>query len=187
MPKHYPAALRRWAGPVAVLAAFAVVLALWTFTGRVSPDKVDASQRSSASSDLPPGESPSHPPSSSPDASPSSGSSPAPTDLPLNGQNTVDITTGAQHQVTITASSDTAIWRLLFYVRGGKPNSGHYTEVHSPVRVSTVGRADNGPIAEVWMQASVYATQVSCSISVDGRVRSTDTARGPHNVAICIA
>ena len=44
-----------------------------------------------------------------------------------------------------------------------------------------------GPIAEIWMQSGIYAHVVSCSISVDGYVRSTDTARGPHNVAICIA
>ena len=181
--------LRRWLPAIVILAIFAVVLVIWTVPGQVSPDHIQANTpRSSGPSGPDSSASSATSPSGSSSHAPGTDAGGFPTNLPLNGSNVVDVRTGAPHRVTIEATSNTSIRRLLFYIRGGTPSTGRYTGVASPVRVSTIGREGaSGPIAEVWMQSSIYADVVSCTITVDGTVRSTNTAKGPYNVAICIA
>lgn len=185
--------LNRYIPGVVAAVVFVVILAAWTLSGRTAKDDIHVN-KPNASTSGPAGATGSSTGSSGSARAGSGSTSPGtdaggfPTNLPLNGTNVVDVHGGAQHQVTIRATSDSSILRLLFYIRGGHPSSGRYTGVTSPVEVSTVGReGSSGPIAEVWMQSSLYAHTVTCSITVDGTVRATQTAKGPHNVAICIA
>lgn len=90
-----------------------------------------------------------------------------------------------RHQVTIEASSDATILALRFGIRGGSPSTAAYTNVPSPLHVISPARG-NGVLAVVQVQASLSARQVTCSITVDGVVRSEDTATGPHSVAVCV-
>jgi hypothetical protein len=183
--------LNRWLPAVVAVAAFIVALVAWTLNGRVSPDHVNAGPDSAVPSvsGAPSSTASSPAPAtSSGSRSPGTDAGGFPTNLPLNGSNVVDVHSGAPHRVTIEATSDSSILRLLFYVRGGSPSSGRYTGVASPVRISTIGHeGTSGPIAEIWMQSSLYAHTITCTITVDGYVRSTQSARGPHNVAVCIA
>jgi hypothetical protein len=169
----------------AAACVFGTVLAAWTLNGRTTPERVAEPPRSASSAPTDSSTSSSGP-SSSGAGLPRTGANGFPSNFPIGGSNVLNIKTGATHRVTLVATSDSSILRLLYYVRGGNPQEGRYTEVSSPVTISTIGHG-GGPIAEIWMQSGIYAHVVSCSITVDGYVRSTDTARGPHNVAICIA
>jgi hypothetical protein len=91
-----------------------------------------------------------------------------------------------RHQVTIRAASDTTILTFRYGIRGGKPATGEFHGIRSPVTVNSPARG-NGVLAVVQVQASLYASEVQCAIFVDGALRSHNSAKGPHSVAVCVA
>jgi hypothetical protein len=91
-----------------------------------------------------------------------------------------------RHQVTLIATSDTTILQVRYGIRGGKPPSGHYVGVASPLRVLSPARG-NGVLAVLQVQSSYYAKGAGCFIYVDGILRSHSYAKGPITVATCVA
>lgn len=91
-----------------------------------------------------------------------------------------------RHQVTIRATSDTTILTFRYGIRDGQPPTGTYHGIRSPVTINSPARG-NGVLAVVQVQASLYATVVACSVSIDGVLRSHNSAKGPHAVAVCVA
>jgi hypothetical protein len=90
-----------------------------------------------------------------------------------------------RHSVVITITSDRAILRAGYAVKGAKPDRHSATNVQSPLRVVTVGRG-YGAMAVVGAQSSPGAKSLTCTIAVDGLVRSSRTVHGGWTVAICL-
>jgi hypothetical protein len=107
-------------------------------------------------------------------------------DLPALPEST-RLNEGAEppRSVTMSVTSDAAILRLGYLVRGGRPDRYETTNAASPAIITTVGHG-YGPVAEVGAQASPYATYLTCTISVDGRVTSRHTVHGPWRVLVCV-
>jgi hypothetical protein len=178
-----------------VVAAFVLALSAWVLSGRTKPDDAGAIQPASPGASAL-GTIPTAPITGPATGTATSGTSTVspgarstvvpPGSLTLPGGSTVDVQSGSAHRVTINVESDSSIHILMFLVRGGNPAQGKYTQVRSPVTISTIGHGD-GLLAEAWVQSSIYATTTSCTITIDGTVRSHHTASGPYNVAVCIA
>jgi hypothetical protein len=90
-----------------------------------------------------------------------------------------------QHSVLLTVTSDQAILRLAYAVKGPREDMHRAVNVKSPYRVLTVGRG-YGAMAALGAQAGPAATYLTCTITVDGRQRSTRTVRGGWRVAVCL-
>lgn len=185
--------LRRhaWAlGIAVVLVAFVLALVLWAMPTGKATDISGISLRPTGSATTSPGgsgsaaRSPGAPSSTTRLATGSNDPFPELL-LPRTGSRT-DINGASDvHRVVLTAASDEPILELRYRVTGGHPKDVHRTEVRSPVRVVTVAHG-NGLVAEIGVRAGETATRVSCSISVDGKLRQSHTAKGPFAVAVCI-
>ena len=89
-----------------------------------------------------------------------------------------------EHAVTMTVTSDASILQLGYRVAYGKSSKRVAYQVQSPVRVQAVGRG-YGLVAVIAAQASPYATYLTCTVTVDGTVRTHRTVRGGFQVVVC--
>jgi len=87
--------------------------------------------------------------------------------------------------VRMTLTSDAAIVQMGYLVRGGHPSKYLDKNVGSPVVVNTTAYG-YGLVAEIGAQASPYATYLTCTVTVDGRVNSRHTVKGAWAVAVCM-
>jgi hypothetical protein len=188
--------LRRWrrrqaAAAVSVvgLAVFVLALVVWVGREPSSGDGVRALPTDSPFPTLSESVYPESPSASGSASGTATGSNSGITQLPplpnLSAGNDVAEEQG-RHQVTIRASSDTTILTFRYGIRGGKPPTGEYHGIRAPVTINSPARG-NGVLAVVQVQASLYAKGVECAILIDGVLRSHNSAKGPHSVAVCVA
>jgi hypothetical protein len=171
---------------VICLVAFVVALVVWVGQEPTSSENVaipSTTPLPSLSANI---GSPSASPGASGSTAPNTAALPALPPLPQL-TSAVDISRQqGRHQITLIATSDTTILQVRYGIRGGKPGTGHYTGVASPLRVLSPARG-NGVLAVLQVQSSYYAKGVGCSIYVDGVLRSHNYAKGAITVATCVA
>lgn len=186
-------ALRRPALQVtAVLAVFAVALTLWV-SGLAGDPGSDRTARP-----LP--HTPSAPPSSA-TGSPQPATAPvAPSGGLLTGGSAfgglsafpsplaTDIRTSGPgfHTVILEASSDKAIGTVAYQLRGKTKQAVVNHWVASPMFLSDRIQGP-GPLAALAVQVAPDAASATCKIIIDGVLASTQTARGPFRVVMCLA
>lgn len=90
-----------------------------------------------------------------------------------------------RRRVQIRVTSDGTIAGLGYIVAHGHPARYNGYWLKSPVYVSTVGRSGT-LVAFVVAQAGPDASYVTCTLTVDGVVRSQHTAHGAYQSAACI-
>jgi hypothetical protein len=167
----------------AVVAVFLVALIAWVGNPFGKGPSVPTTERGTATPDTSSSASPTT-------GAPSTSIIPAITSLsnglpPLPLSTDINGADHGHHVVTVSSTSDQNILALVYYVRGGQPESASYTFLKSPMSVTTPGTGD-GLIAEIGAQAGPDATQVTCTVSVDGKVTASNTAKGPYGVAFCV-
>lgn len=106
--------------------------------------------------------------------------------LPALPQSALLNTAGApRHSVVLASSSDGNILRLGYVVADGRAKRGAATNVASPVRIVTEG-IGYGLLANFAAQAAPDANYITCSVTVDGRVRVQHRASGGWAVVDCV-
>lgn len=91
-------------------------------------------------------------------------------------------TDNSVHTVTLTFTSDGAAY-LGYKLRGGQSDAKVVSKSYS------VTRSVHGPlpVAYVVVQALSNATYATCTITIDGAVTNSETAKGRYNVIGCIS
>ncbi|HEV7206711.1 MAG TPA: hypothetical protein VGN18_19055 [Jatrophihabitans sp.] len=175
-----------------VLAGLVVVLFVLLLAHYVNgPDAASISLPAQSGPALPNGFP--HPPAS-PSRASSAGATPAARpgaslaaqlvpDLPQS--TSLDAAGAPARAVTMVVRSDAAIVQMGYIVRGGDPDRYAKRNVQSPAIIHTVAHG-YGVVAEIGAQASPYATYVTCTLMVDGRVQSSHTSKGPWAVTVCV-
>lgn len=178
---------------VAVCVAFVAALVTWTKSADTSDPSVDLGAATSNSTSSAPavtvtpatGTADAARARSTPSAGAPTGSSAGTPTLPDLPQSTdVNVNLLPQHAVVITIVSDEPIAFVGYRVANGRPGKKAISWPQSPVRIHTVGRG-TGTMAAVIAQAGPYATALTCSVSVDGKVRSTQTVTAAYRVVYC--
>lgn len=88
------------------------------------------------------------------------------------------------HKVTFRATSDGPVGVVGYVVRRGKIEGADSASTSWSLSRDVRGPR---PVAQMAVQVKGTPSYVKCSISVDGKVWSSYTARGTNNVVICTA
>jgi hypothetical protein len=184
---------RGYLAAAAIVAVFLLAIVLWVRQPDSAPlPKGLADPGTSAPSLLQPTDGASTGPSSSPSGSVSGSATAGATSVPdvlsgaLPGSSLVADPNGLpKHSVQIKVTSDGTIAAVGYLVAYGKPSRYKGQFLKSPFVAVTTGRS-NGVVAEVGAQAASDATYVTCTITVDGAVRSTHTNHGAYSFAVCV-
>jgi hypothetical protein len=164
--------------------AFAVSLLLWTGNAPTPTAVVIITPSDTAPvSGLP----------TAPTQDPSTGSSTGAASGPLGGllgqsfPNSLSANPGGlpYHSIRIEITSDGEIAAFGYLVAYGHPSRYVANWLKSPVVVDTSGRS-GGIVADVGAQAASNATYVTCTLTIDGAVRSQHTAHGPYSFTVCL-
>lgn len=102
-------------------------------------------------------------------------------DNPLN-----HLATGQLHDVTVSASSPTAIPVLGYLVPTGL--GAAYGSLNGRSRPWSLHQQalGKGYLAAIFIQAGKTGAPVTCTVTVDGRVTSSQTTSGPYGRAVCL-
>lgn len=170
---------------IACLLAAGYIVALVTWAGR-SPANRDFAAP-------PPGAAQSGAPSPAAGTHPSAGASSTPpeslnrllgTALPGTSM-TADPGGLPVRSVTMRVTSDTVIAGVGYVVAHGDPPRYEAHWLKSPFTVSTTGRSAS-LVAFLAAQAAPNATYITCTLIIDGVVKSQRTVRGGYKVTACI-
>ena len=167
-----------------VLVVFVVVLAVWvgnptdgheTALGVTSSPSTTAGPTLLANGPLPT--------SSAPPVG--SGTAAAPEGAALPPVSGIQVYGPGIHHVVLTVTSNSTIAEVGWGFRNGR-NGGKRYAVGNRFELSEDVEG-GAPLAIVGGQVAYYGSELTCSISVDGTVRNTETVHGAFHVAVCIA
>jgi hypothetical protein len=105
------------------------------------------------------------------------------------------------HVVTFSVTSDATIYKVAYVVANGPipagakcswtsstagcPKTAGYTYVKSPVTVTTEAHGDMQFVAAIGAQAGPTAHTITVTLTVDGRVACSRTAKDAYAVVVC--
>jgi len=168
------------------LALFVLVLVLWVGSAPARPS-IDAGAAPPSSTG---GVGTQAPSSTAPSSGSTSPSGPGSlNDLlknnPLAAANTPDAGGLPTYDVQIVVTSDARIARFGYYVVYGNPTQYSANWLNTPLVINTQGRSA-GLVAFAAAQAAPDATYITCTLKVNGVVKSTRTVHGGYRVTACI-
>jgi hypothetical protein len=168
----------------ALLVLFVVLLAVWVGNPNSGHNKPEVQATFS------PTPTPSFPTDSAVLPTPS----PTPTPTP-SGTGTVGVklppVTGVQvygagtHLVVLTVTSNSTLAAVGYEFRNGK--NGGTKRVGSKSYTISEEVEGGAPLAIVAGQVAYYGTEATCTITVDGTLRTTRTSHGAYSVVVCTA
>lgn len=87
--------------------------------------------------------------------------------------------------VRMLVKSDATILRLGYLLKGGHPDKYYRALLDSPVSFQVVAHGP-GLVAKIGAQAGPTATEISCTISINGGPPVTHVAKGPYRFVVCL-
>jgi len=165
----------------ALLVLFVVLLAVWVGNPNSGHNKPEVQAH------FTPTPTPTTPtetaalPTPTPSGHPSTGGGGIPSLPPVSG---VQLYGPGVHVVTITVSSNSTLAGVGWAFRNGK-NGKKSPGTTGKFFTLTTNVEGGAPLAIVGGQVAYYGTQATCTITVDGTLRTTQTVHGAYHVVVC--